>query len=117
MKKFLFIFCVFFMCVAINIQGQRRWAATYYGNHYKTQRKTANGEIFNVHAMTCATPKCFAFGTKLKITNLENKKSVIVRVNDRGGFDNKTIDLTYHAFKRIANINDGRIKIKVQVVK
>ena len=79
--------------------------------------RAANGEVFNVRAMTCAAPKKFKFGTKLKITNLENKKSVIVTVTDRGGFGNHVIDLTYHAFKRIAKHKDGRIKIKVQVVK
>lgn len=122
MNKILFIFCLFFVSVVVNAQTVVRaekghWTATYYGNHYKKQRKTASGEIFNVNAMTCAAPKVFKFGTRLKITNLSNNKSVIVRVNDRGGFGNRTLDLTYHAFKKIASHRDGRVKVKVQVLK
>ena len=110
-----------FFTLAVNSQKvihteKGKWKATYYGNHYKTRRLTANGDVFNVHAMTCAAPKKFKFGTKLKITNLENKKSVIVKVNDRGGFGHNVIDLTYHAFKKIAEHSKGKIKVKVQVV-
>ena len=93
------------------------WTATYYGNHYKGKRKTANGDVFNMHAMTCAAPKKFKFGTRLRITNLKNNKSVIVKVTDRGGFGNHTIDLTYGAFAKIARHKDGRIKVRVEVVK
>lgn len=122
MKKILFIFCLFFTSVIINAQTvikteKGNWYATYYGNHYKGRRLMANGEVFNVHAMTCAAPKKFKFGTKLKITNLENNKSVIVKVTDRGGFGGHTIDLTYHAFKKIASHRDGRVKVKVQILK
>lgn len=94
-----------------------KWTATYYGNQYKTKRLTANGDIFNMSAMTCAAPKKIKFGTKLKITNLENKKYVIVTVNDRGGFGNNVIDLTYHAFKKIEDHKKGRVKVKVQILK
>lgn len=93
------------------------WTATYYGNTYKTVRRTANGDVFNMNAMTCAAPKSYKFGTKLKITNLSNGKTVIVTVTDRGGFGNRTIDLTYGAFGKIANHRSGRIKITVQVLK
>lgn len=122
MKKILFIFCLFFTSVIINAQTvikteKGNWQATYYGNHYKGRRLMTNGEVFNVHAMTCAAPKKFKFGTKLKITNLENNKSVIVKVTDRGGFGSYTIDLTYHAFKKIAKHKNGKIKVKVQVLK
>ena len=122
MKKIFVIFIICFVVISINAQHvikteKGNWIATYYGNHYKTRRLMANGDVFNVHAMTCAAPKKFKFGTKLKITNLENNKHVIVKVTDRGGFGNHTIDLTYHAFKKIAKHKDGKIKVKVQVVK
>lgn len=118
----LILTLLMFFALTINSQTvieteKGNWTATYYGNHYKKQRKTANGDIFNVRAMTCAAPKKFKFGTKLKVTNLDNNKSVIVKVNDRGGFGNNVIDLTYHAFKKIADHSNGRIKVKVQVVK
>jgi len=121
MKKFITLILLFFT-LTINAQKvihteKGNWTATYYGKHYKKLRHTANGDIFNVKGMTCAAPKKFKFGTKLKITNLENNKSVIVKVNDRGGFGNYVIDLTYYAFKKIECHKKGRIKVKVQIVK
>ena len=121
MRKILTTFLLLFITLTIYSQKvihreKGNWSATYYGNKYKEQRKTASGEVFKVHAMTCAAPKKYKFGTKLKVTNLENNKSVIVKVNDRGGFGHNVIDLTYHAFKKIAEHSKGRIKVKVQVV-
>lgn len=92
------------------------YTATYYGNRYKTVRHTANGDVFNKNAMTCAAPKHYKFGTMLKVTNVNNGKSITVRVNDRGGFGNKTIDLTHGAFGKIANHSSGRIKVNVEIV-
>ena len=92
------------------------YTATYYGNRYKTARHTANGDVFDKNAMTCAAPKHYKFGTMLMVTNVNNGKSVTVRVNDRGGFGNKTIDLTHGAFGKIANHSSGRIKVDVEVV-
>lgn len=92
------------------------WTATYYGNYYKTVRHTANGDVFDKNAMTCAAPKHYKFGTMLKVTNINNGKSVVVRVNDRGGFGNRTVDLTHGAFGKIANHSSGRIKVNVEVI-
>ena len=92
------------------------WTATYYGDKYKTVRHTANGQVFNMHAMTCAAPKHYKFGTKLRVTNVANGKSVVVTVTDRGGFGNRCVDLTYGAFGKIANHRSGRIKVNVEVV-
>lgn len=120
MKKIILILLMF-LTLTINSQTvihteKGNWTATYYGNTYKKKRHTANGDVFNMRSMTCAAPKKFKFGTKLKVTNLENKKSVIVTVNDRGGFRHNVIDLTYYAFKKIGEHKKGRIKVKVQVV-
>jgi rare lipoprotein A len=93
-----------------------KWTATYYGDRYKTVRKTASGETFNMHAMTCAAPKKYKFDTRLRVTNLANNKSVIVRVTDRGAFGHSTIDLTYAAFGKIAKHRDGRVNIKLEVL-
>lgn len=120
------ILTMIFMFVALTVSAQTvvhtesgNWTATYYGNFKPISDKpryTANGDVFNKYAMTCAAPKRFKFGTKLKVTNLENNKSVIVRVNDRGRFGNHVIDLTYGAFKKISEHKKGRIKVKVEVV-
>ena len=97
------------------IERQGNWTATYYGNQYRTIRRTANGDVFNMNAMTCAAPKKYKFGTRLKVTNIVNGKSVVVRVNDRGGFGSNVIDLTHGAFGKIANHSSGRIRVNVEV--
>ena len=58
-------------------------------------------------------------GTKLRVTNVANGKSVVVRVNDTGGFKKygRTLDLSRGAFSKIADIQSGIIKVKITVVK
>ena len=88
--------------------------ATWYGNQFNG-RLTASGERFNQHAMTCASNK-HKFGTRLKVTNLANGKSVICRVNDRGKLGKGVVvDLSKAAFAKIAPSSQGRIKVKVIV--
>lgn len=77
---------------------------------------TKSGEVFKSNKMTCASNK-FPIGAILKITNKENKRSVIVRVNDCGKMSDNVIDLSQGAFKKIAKLEDGRIKIKVAIIK
>ncbi|NNK95173.1 MAG: septal ring lytic transglycosylase RlpA family protein [Desulfobacterales bacterium] len=79
-------------------------------------RKTASGEHFNQFALTAAH-KTLPFGTKVRITNLSNNKSVIVRINDRGPFvKGRVIDLTRYAFSTIANTDSGVIKVRIEVI-
>lgn len=77
-------------------------------------KHTANGEVFNDRAMTCASWH-HPFGTQLKVTNLQNGKSVVCRVNDRGPNKRlrREIDLTIGAFKKIASANRGLIRVSV----
>ena len=79
---------------------------------------TANGERYNEDAFTCASMS-HKFNTLLRVTNIDNGKSIIVRVNDRGGFKKygRIIDLTPRAFKSIAPLSQGIIKVKVEVLK
>lgn len=68
---------------------------------------TANGETFNAYANTTAH-RYLPFGTRLRVTNQSNGKSVIVRVNDRGPYvSGRGIDLSYGAFSRIASPGQG----------
>lgn len=79
-------------------------------------RKTANGEIYNMNRLTAAH-KTLRFGTKVKITNLENGKEVIVRINDRGPYVGKRkFDLSKAAFAKIADLDDGILKVKYQIL-
>jgi rare lipoprotein A len=89
--------------------------STWYGKSFHGQY-TFSGEVFDMNKLTCASNH-FAIGTKLKVINLENKKSVIVRVNDRGAMDRYIIDLSQGAFKRIANLDVGIINVKVKIIK
>lgn len=86
--------------------------ASWYGKKFHG-RKTANGEIYNMHSMTCAH-KTLPFNTKLKVKNLNNGKTTIVRVNDRGPFVNKRIiDLSFKAAKKIGLDVTGTAPVKI----
>ena len=83
--------------------------ASFYGEKWNG-RRTANGEIFNTYQLTAAH-KSLPFGTKVKVVNKTNGKSVVVRINDRGPFvKGRTIDLSKKAFQSIASINKGVLK-------
>lgn len=86
--------------------------ATYYSDYF-VGRPTKSGEIFNQNLLTCAS-NVFPIGTRLKLTNVENGKSVVVRVNDTGGFRRVTLDLSKKAFRKIADLKIGIVKIKIK---
>lgn len=90
------------------------FTCTWYGSAFHGNY-TKSGEIFDKNKLTCASNH-FKLGTRLKITNIENGKSVVVKVNDTGSFKDKNIDLSEGAFKRIANLKQGRIEIKVKKI-
>jgi rare lipoprotein A len=91
------------------------YEATYYADYFNG-RPTRSGEIFSQDKLTCASNK-FAIGSRLKITNKENGKSVTVRVNDTGPADLKVVDLSKKAFRKIADLENGRIKIIIKHLK
>jgi rare lipoprotein A len=87
----------------------------HYGRKFNG-RKTASGERFNAAAMTMAH-KTLPFGTKVKVTNLANGKSVVVRVNDRGpSTPDRVGDLTTAAAKKIRMTKAGVANAKLEVV-
>lgn len=93
--------------------------ASYY---HRGGKKTANGDSFQPYdKLTCAASPKFPFGTKLKVTNVANGKSIIVTVTDRGSFYKKRgseydLDLTYLAFSKISAHHYGRIKITYEII-
>jgi rare lipoprotein A len=90
--------------------------ASYYGEEFHG-KKTASGEIFNKWDYTCAHKK-LPFNTKVKVTNLKNQKSVIVRVNDRGPFvKGRIVDLSFAAAKKIGMVKQGVVKVKIEVIR
>ncbi|UIJ72028.1 septal ring lytic transglycosylase RlpA family protein [Aurantimonas sp. HBX-1] len=90
-------------------------AASYYGKRFHG-RTTANGERFNMNSMTAAH-RTLPFGTKVKVTNRRNGKSVVVRINDRGPFHGKRIiDLSQGAASRIGMISSGTASVSLDVL-
>jgi rare lipoprotein A len=91
--------------------------ASFYGPNFHGKCCTANGETVNMHAHTAAHPS-LPFGTHLKVTNLKNKKTVVVRINDRGPYHGgRIIDLSKGAFEQIARNERGVIKVQLEIVK
>jgi rare lipoprotein A len=85
-------------------------------SYYKSGRLTANGERFNPHGFTAAHRK-LKFGTKVRVTNMRNGKSVVVRINDRGPFiRGRVIDLSLGAAKVIGLHKSGVAKISYTVL-
>ena len=89
--------------------------ASFYHNKFNG-RQTANGEIFSQKKMTCAC-NALPFGTWVKITNMRNGKTVIVKVNDRLHPRMKRVaDLSYTAAKKIGYTGHGLARVKVEVL-
>jgi rare lipoprotein A len=89
--------------------------ASFYSNKFNG-RKTANGEIFSQKKMTAAH-NSLPLGTYVKVTNLRNKKTVIVRVNDRLNARNRRlIDLTRTAAQQLGFIKSGLTRVKVEIL-
>ncbi|GGG11055.1 hypothetical protein GCM10011323_14450 [Pontibacter amylolyticus] len=100
--------------------GQRGYTeagkASYYSNKLHG-RKMANGETYNRRKLTAAH-RTLPFGTKVKVTNLQTKKSVKVSITDRGPFvKGRVIDLSEAAAKRLDYISAGIVPVEVKVVK
>lgn len=90
--------------------------ASYYAREFDG-RKTASGERYDMNDLTAAHP-ALPFGTRVKVTNLSNRQSVVVRVNDRGPHKkNRIIDVSYAAAKKIGLVANGTAMVRVEVVR
>jgi rare lipoprotein A len=91
--------------------GQASWYGPgFYGN------RTANGEVFRPGTLTAAH-RTLPFGTKVRVTNLGNGRSAIVRINDRGPFHgNRVIDLAHGAATNLGLISSGVANVKLEVL-
>lgn len=89
--------------------------ASYYANKFHG-RRTANGEIFSQQKMTAAC-NVLPLGTWLRVTNLRNNKTVIVKVNDRlHDKMTRAIDLSREAARQLGFINSGLAKVRVEIL-
>lgn len=94
-----------------------RGLASWYGQEYHG-RATSSGETYDMQALTGAH-RTLPIPTYVRVTNLANGRSVVVRVNDRGPFrdpDNRIIDVSYAAAIRLDIVRDGTATVRVQAV-
>jgi rare lipoprotein A len=100
--------------LAVPISAQ---AQTGHASWYKMGKVTANGERFNPNGLTAAH-RTLPFGTKVKVKNLRNGKSVVVRINDRGPFiKGRIIDLALGAAKQIGLHRSGTAQVSLTIIK
>ena len=94
---------------------RQRGVASWYGKKFHGQ-KTSIGEIYDMFSMTAAHPT-LAIPSYVRVTRVDNGKSVVVRVNDRGPFHaNRIIDLSYAAAHRLGYVNDGSTLVEVDAL-
>ncbi|WP_066632132.1 septal ring lytic transglycosylase RlpA family protein [Labilibacter marinus] len=114
MKRF--ISTLIFIAICAVVIAQEKGKASYYADKFEG-RKTASGEIYQ-HQLKTAAHKTLPFGTKVKVTNLANNKSVVVKINDRGPFiKGRIIDLSKSAASEIDGVLPGIIDVKIEVIK
>ncbi|MCZ8182971.1 MAG: septal ring lytic transglycosylase RlpA family protein [Beijerinckiaceae bacterium] len=95
--------------------AQNVWHTSYYGQEL-AGRKTASGERFNPGALTAAH-RTLPFGTKLKLTNIQNGRSVIVRINDRGPFvRGRMLDVSRGAASALGFVGQGTARLRVETL-
>ena len=98
------------------VESVQQGKASYYGARHHG-RKTASGEPFNKNALTAAH-RTLPFGTRVRVTNLNNQQSIVVRINDRGPYaKGRIIDLSEQAAREINMIRAGVAKVKVERLK
>jgi rare lipoprotein A len=85
--------------------------ASWYGRHFQG-KKTANGEAFDMNSLTCAH-RSLPLGSWIRVTNLKNRKSIFVRVNDRGPVpENRVVDLSYAAARAVGLRGIGKVRLE-----
>lgn len=116
------VFLCMIGCSTVKPTNKNNWVgytqsglASYYGDKHQN-KKTANGELYQ-HALKTAAHKKLPFGTQVKVTNTNNGKSVLVKINDRGPFvRGRIIDLSKSAFNDIGNTSEGLVTVNIEVV-
>ncbi|MEJ5245347.1 MAG: septal ring lytic transglycosylase RlpA family protein [Bacteroidota bacterium] len=92
-----------------------RGKASYYSDKFHG-RSTASGEIFDQNKLTAAH-RSLPFGSKLKVKNLKNSRSVVVIINDRGPFvEGRIIDLSYEAARQLDMLQDGIADVECTIL-
>lgn len=112
--KGLFTCIITILSLSICAQTQTG-KASYYASKFEG-RPTASGAIYDGQKLTAAH-NTLPFGTTIRVTNLNNQKSVVLTVNDRGPFvDNRIVDLSYAGATAIGMINDGIVDVTLEII-
>jgi rare lipoprotein A len=103
------------LSLALPLMAAEEGLASWYAGKFQG-RTTASGEVFDTNKLTAAH-KTLPFGTLVRVTNLENERSVVVRINDRGPFvEGRVIDLSRAAADAIGMSGAGLASVRVEVV-
>jgi rare lipoprotein A len=95
--------------------GPRLDKVSWYGEWHHG-RTTANGEQFDMFALTAAHPY-LPFGTFLRVTDLRTRRFVIVRINDRGPYwEDRSLDLSYGAAEQLGIVDKGTARVRIEVI-
>ena len=114
-KAYIILLLAIFCLLPCTAQKKQHGKASYYSKK-STGARTASGQRLHHDSLTCAH-RFYPFGTMLKVTNLNNDKSVIVKVIDRGPFGRgRIIDLSYAAAKEIGMLAQGVATVKVEMM-
>ncbi|HUT98632.1 MAG TPA: septal ring lytic transglycosylase RlpA family protein [bacterium] len=96
--------------------GAQYGMASWYGRDFQG-RPTASGEIFDMYGYTAAH-RSLPFGTRVRVTNEANGRSVVVRINDRGPWvEGRILDLSYAAAKQLGMLEAGVIRVRLEVLR
>lgn len=116
MVKIIVIFNLLVLSFCVSAQITETGLASFYDDKFQG-RVTASGELFDHNKLTAAH-RTFPFGTIVKVVNLENKKELEIRINDRGPFvNNRLIDVSAKAAKELGFYAKGTTKVRIEVLK
>ena len=89
--------------------------SSYYGEDFHG-KLTANGEVYDMYGVTAAH-KTLPLNTVARVTNMENDKSIILRINDRGPYvTGRILDCSYGAAKKLGFVIQGTTKVKIEII-
>lgn len=114
MRYFTALFCIFLL-LSFSISDTEKGSASYYSSSMNG-RKTSSGEIFNNNLLTAAH-KSMKLGTMVKVTNIKNDSTVVLKVNDRlSKSSSHVIDVTLAAAKKLNFVRNGIATVTVEVL-
>lgn len=113
MRRYAIVLTMLLLTPSGGLFAGQTGIASWYGKAHQG-KKTASGVKFNMNGFTAAH-KSLPFGTKVKVTNLENRKIVVVTITDRGPFvKGRIIDLSHAAAKQLDIAGVGKVKLEVR---